>query len=92
MIGLSQVNSWHQICSIPVPFCYTVDLRAPSAIMEDPVISPLTPESTTLYHPDAKESRYTPTSETKSKRNLELGGHGAASNRGRGKSNVAGVN
>lgn len=38
-------------CSVQVPFCYTVDLSAPSAIMEGPATSPQTPETSTLHPP-----------------------------------------
>lgn len=37
------------LCFFSVPFCYTADLSAPSAIMEIPATSPYTPEMPTQH-------------------------------------------
>ncbi|XP_044196388.1 polycystic kidney disease 1 like 1-like [Thunnus albacares] len=44
-----------------VPFCYTVDLSAPSTISEGPATSPQTPGTSTLHPPAADASHYTRT-------------------------------
>lgn len=45
--------------SIIVPFCYKVDLSAPSTIMESPASSPQTPATSTLHPPATDASQYT---------------------------------
>ncbi|KAA8580858.1 hypothetical protein FQN60_013816 [Etheostoma spectabile] len=44
---------------IEVPFCYKVDLSAPSTIMESPASSPQTPVTSTLHPPATDASQYT---------------------------------
>ncbi|KAG8009401.1 Polycystic kidney disease 1 like 1 [Nibea albiflora] len=44
---------------IDVPFCYTVDLSAPSSIMEGPATPPQTPLTSTLHAPATDASQYT---------------------------------
>ncbi|KAE8279963.1 Polycystic kidney disease 1 like 1 Protein abecobe [Larimichthys crocea] len=44
---------------IDVPFCYTVDLSAPSSIMEGPATSPQTPLTSTLHAPATDALQYT---------------------------------
>lgn len=46
-------------CSILVPFCYTVDLSAPSNIIEDPATSPQTTGTASLHPPAADAPHYT---------------------------------
>ncbi|CAK6980027.1 polycystic kidney disease 1 like 1, partial [Scomber scombrus] len=46
---------------IEVPFCYTVDLSAPSTIIEGPAISPQTPGTSSLHPPAADSPHYTHT-------------------------------
>lgn len=48
-------------CSILVPFCYTLDLGAPSTVIEGPATSPQTPGTSTLHPPAADASHYTRT-------------------------------
>ena len=48
-------------CSILVPFCYTVDLSAPSTIIEGPATSPQTPGASSLHPPAADSPHYTHT-------------------------------
>ncbi|XP_035510575.1 polycystic kidney disease 1 like 1 [Morone saxatilis] len=45
--------------AIEVPFCYTVDLSAPSPIMEDPATSPETLTTSNLHPPATDFSQYT---------------------------------
>lgn len=47
------------VSSVLVPFCYTVDLSAPSSIMEGPATSPQTPLTSTLHAPATDASQYT---------------------------------
>ncbi|KAM4534073.1 polycystin-1-like protein 1 [Odontesthes bonariensis] len=90
---------------IEVPFCYTVDFLAPSAIMENPATSTLTPGISTLHSSDANVSQYIHTvyvsapaalpedaPETNSKsENDGLADSETPSNMSRRRSNVAGL-
>ncbi|KAM6900540.1 polycystin-1-like protein 1 [Xenentodon cancila] len=78
---------------IDFPFCYTSDLRRPSAIMENPVTSTQTPESSALNHPDVNESQYAPLAHVSpfthlenwsTNQNFELGDNAATSYKARG--------
>ncbi|XP_070784659.1 polycystin-1-like protein 1 [Enoplosus armatus] len=85
---------------IEVPFCYTMDLGAPSTIMEGPADSPQTPST---LHPPATDGsqHYTravntslieSVSETKAKKlNLNATGSGTLSKNNRKKSTTAGL-
>ncbi|XP_047423738.1 polycystic kidney disease 1 like 1 [Mugil cephalus] len=87
-----------------VPFCYTVDLRALAAIMEDPVTPAQTPAISTLHLPVAKASQYTQAaygpapsyhtdnaSETKAKKqNLDVADSAAQTSKSRNTMNKTG--
>ncbi|XP_061569536.1 polycystin-1-like protein 1 [Cololabis saira] len=77
---------------IDVPFCYTVDIRVPAAIVENPVTSTQTAESSALHHPDVPESQSardahvspsTPLENWSEKQNFEPGDNAAASHKDR---------
>lgn len=53
--------TWIVSFSILVPFCYTVDVSAPSSIVEGSAISPLTPGTSTHYPPAPGASQCTHT-------------------------------
>ncbi|XP_029978904.1 polycystic kidney disease 1 like 1 [Sphaeramia orbicularis] len=56
---------------IEIPFCYTVDLNAPSAIMDNLATSPPIPETSTLNPPNTDATQYSsPPSSPKMTQNL----------------------
>lgn len=83
------------LCSIPVPFCYTVDLSAPSTVIKGPATTSQTPSAvdTVNYTPDSAPVLLTEiTSKTTTKKqNVDLTDSGTTSNKNRNASNKAGV-
>lgn len=84
-----------------MPFCYTVDLGAPSTIIKGPASSPQTPGTSTPHPSDPDTSDYTRTVYASApvllakprarKQTLGLADSGTSSQRSRNMSNKAGV-
>lgn len=98
LFDLEEILTFLLSCSVLVPFCYTVDLSAPSTIVEGPAASPQTHGTSTLHPPATDASQYTRAVSTSSasenrakKLNLNVTDSGTLSKNNRKKSTTAGV-